>query len=274
MGASCPCHHVVVVSPGRVICLAAVLVAVAPLAGAAPLASRHWRPRGRLTWYWQLQGRINDNLPAAAYDVDGFDTGAGEVSRLERSGHRVVCYIDAGTWENWRPDAKEFPHSVLGRGNGWPGERWLDIRQPVVRRLMVHRFRTECQRKGFDALEADNIDAYQARSGFPITARDQLSYDRWIAREAHVLGLAVFQKNDPDQVRALEPYFDGELAEQCSQYRECSRYEPYLIAGKPVLDSEYALARRRFCASDMRLGIMAARYDQALDGGVYRPCWR
>ncbi|MFJ4216319.1 hypothetical protein ACIP27_26780, partial [Streptomyces hydrogenans] len=29
-----------------------------------------------------------------------------------------------GAWEDFRPDAGRFPKSVLGKGNGWDGERW------------------------------------------------------------------------------------------------------------------------------------------------------
>ena len=246
---------------------------MAPWGASGAGAAAHWKPPARPTWYWQLQGRIDNSRAAAVYDVDGFDTSAQEVARLHVAGRHVVCYIDAGTWERWRPDAHDFPRSVLGRPNGWPGERWLDIRQPIVRRILARRFRRQCQSKHFDALEPDNVDEYQAHSGFPITAPEQLRYNEWIAGQAHALGLAVLQKNDPDQARALEPHFDGVLAEQCNQYTECSSFGPYLAAGKPVLDAEYRLPTTRFCVHDRRLGIMAARYNLALDGRVYRPCW-
>lgn len=238
-------------------------------AGTAP----RWHPPAQLTWYWQLQGRINNAHQAAAYDVDGFDTSAAEVTRLHRLGRQVICYIDVGTWEKWRPDAGQFPASVRGRPNGWPGELWLDIRQPIVRRLMARRFQQQCRGKGFDALEPDNIDEYQTRSGFPITAGEQLAFNEWVARQAHALGLAVLQKNDPDQATRLEPYFDGVLAEQCNQYSECASFRRYLRAGKPVLDAEYNRPASSFCARDRALGIMAARYNLALDGRRYDPCW-
>jgi hypothetical protein len=128
---------------------AGVLVLASGAAG-HPARLQRWHPPASLTWYWQLQGATNNRISAAAYDVDGFDTSTGEVARLHGAGKRVICYIDVGTWENWRPDARRFPRSVLGKPNGWPGERWLDIRQPVVRRIMARRLRRECQRKGFE----------------------------------------------------------------------------------------------------------------------------
>lgn len=233
----------------------------------------HWHPPQGLTWYWQLQGRIDNLRPVAAYDIDGFGNPTAEVARLHATGKHVVCYVDAGTWENWRPDAGRFPRSALGRPNGWPGERWLDIRQPPVVSLIAQRTAGQCQGKHFDAVEFDNIDAYSNRSGFPITAADQLRFDRWLAATAHADGLAVFQKNDPEQARQLEPYFDGLLSESCHIYSECAAYHPYLRAGKPVLDAEYGLAPSRFCAVERRVGIMGARYDLALDGRVWQPCW-
>jgi hypothetical protein len=106
---------------------------------------------------------------------------------------------------------------VLGRSNGWPGERWLDIRQlAVLEPIMTARFQM-CREKGFDAVEPDNIEAYANRSGFPITAAQQLTYNEWIAGEVHFLGMSVLQKSDGEQTEQLEPHFDGALSEQCNQ---------------------------------------------------------
>ena len=81
-----------------------------------------------------------------------------------------MCYIDVGTWENWRPDAGKFPKSVLGNKDGhWAGERWLDIRQTsILEPIMAHRFNL-CKKKGFDGVDPDNLDGYQNKTGFPIT---------------------------------------------------------------------------------------------------------
>ncbi|HYB28976.1 MAG TPA: endo alpha-1,4 polygalactosaminidase [Solirubrobacteraceae bacterium] len=241
------------------------------MAAAAHAAT--WVPPRDLSWYWQLTGTVDNSYGAAAYDIDGFDNTAAEVATLHAAGKHVICYIDVGTWEDWRSDASEFPSSVLGNGNGWPGEKWLDIRQlSVLEPIMTARFEM-CKQKGFDAVEPDNMDGYENSTGFPLTAQDQLNYNEWVAEEAHSLGLAVFQKNDPDQASTLEPYFDGALDEQCNQYSECSSFAPYLSAGKPVLNAEYSLSASQFCASDNPAGMMGALYSVNLDGSLYEPCW-
>ena len=139
--------------------LAAATAGARPARVAARASTpRHWAMPRRLTWYWQLQGTINTARPAAAYDVDGFGTSAAEVARLHAARKHVICYIDVGTWENWRPDAHGFPSSVLGNNNGWPGERWLDIRAlSVLEPIMTARLAI-CARRHFDAVEPDNID--------------------------------------------------------------------------------------------------------------------
>ena len=232
-----------------------------------------WIPPQHLTWYWQLQGTINNGEPVAAYDIDGFDNAAGEVTTLHGQGKRAICYIDVGTAENFRSDYSSFPASALGSSNGWPGEKWLDVRQlGVLEPIMTARLRL-CREKGFDAVEPDNMDGYENGTGFPITAQQQLAYDEWVAGEAHALGMAVFQKNDGGQTAQLVSYFDGALDEQCNQYKECSSFQQYLAAGKPVLNAEYGSSTGSFCAADNAAGIMGARYDLNLTGATFEPCW-
>ena len=241
-------------------------------AGAATPHAR-WMPPAHLTWYWQLQGRLRVE-PVAMTDVDAFSTPATTVARLHRLGQRVVCYVDVGTWERWRPDAARFPASVLGRPNGWPGERWLDVRRLSVLAPIMRARIAMCARKGFDGVEGDNIDGFENPTGFPITPTQQLRYDEWIARTAHSLGLAALQKNDPEQARALEPHFDGVLDEQCNQYHECGAFSIYLRAHKPVLNAEYRAALYPgFCGADRRAGISGALYALGLDGSVFSACW-
>ena len=239
----------------------------------AAAAGAWWQPPPKPTFYWQLQGRLNSTVAAGVFDVDGFETSALEVAALHSAGRHVVCYIDVGTAESFRPDYSAFPRSVLGRSNCWPGEKWIDIRQlALVEPIMTARFQI-CRAKGFDAVEPDNIEASSNRSGFPITPQQQLTFNEWVAAEVHSLGMAVLQKNDGGQASQLEPFFDGALTEQCNQYSECASYRPYLEAGKPVINAEYKLKTARFCAADAAAGIVGARFSLALNGKHFEPCW-
>jgi hypothetical protein len=255
--------------------LPALCSATPATAGAAPRAASAaswWTPPQHLTWFWQLQGKIDNGKQVAAYDIDGFENEASEVAALHAQGKRVICYVDVGTAENFRPDYDQFPRSTLGRSNGWPGERWLDIRRlGALQPIMSARFQM-CRDKGFDALEPDNMEAFSNSTGFPITAAQQLEYDLWIAGEAHSLGMAVLQKNDGEQSAEEQPYFDGALSEQCNQYRECASFEPYLAAGKPVLNAEYRRENAKFCPADEAAGIMGARFAKSLNGKRFMPC--
>ena len=175
------------------------------------------------------------------------DTAA--VNAIHAAGGKAICYVSAGTWENWRVDANQFPASVLGSKNGWPGEKWLDIRQTSILLPIMEARVQKCRQAGFDGVEWDNVDGFSNRTGFPLTANDQLVYDASLANLAHSYGLTVALKNDVEQLPDLAPYFDYAMNEQCQQYNECGGYTTYFInAGKAVFQVEYKLSQAKFCA--------------------------
>ncbi len=224
-----------------------------------------WRPAVGLAWQWQLSGRLDPTVDVPVYDIDGFDHPAATVADLHRRGRKVICYLSTGAWEDFRPDAGRFPASVLGKGNGWDGERWLDIRRTdVLEPLMAARI-DMCAEKGFDAVEPDNMDGYRNRTGFPLTAADQLRYNRLIARLAHDRGLAVGLKNDLDQIPQLVGDFDFAVNEQCAQYDECHLLDPFVAAGKPVFHAEYEVPTAAFCPAARERGLSSMRKRYALD---------
>ena len=233
-----------------------------------------WVVPAHPTWYWQLDGALNLNQPVDVYDVDGFDTAAATVGSLHASGKHVVCYVSAGTFENWRPDAGSFPASVQGKPvSGWAGERWLDVRQWNVLGPIMSQRVSMCASKGFDAVEFDNVDGYQNGTGFPLADGDQLTYNRRLAATAHAAGLRVALKNDVEQVAALEPDFDLAINEECAQYDECDAYDAFTSKGKAVLEAEYGGPKAKGCAAANAAGRMAAYFNVALNGKQFQPCW-
>ena len=230
-----------------------------------------WHPPLRLDWQWQLSGALDTHVPAYVYDIDMFETSASQVAQLHRLGRKVVCYVDAGSWEKYRPDASRYPKSLLGKPlQAWPGERWLDIRRIAVLAPLISSRVEQCEQKGFDGIEFDNVDGYQNPTGFHLTAADQLRFNVFLANLAHTHHLSVALKNDPDQVRALLPYFDRSLVEQCFQYQECSQFVPFVKAGKPVFEVEYSLPRSRFCSKAKKLGFNAMRKHLSLGPWIRR----
>jgi hypothetical protein len=198
-----------------------------------------WQPTPGTSWQWQLSGTLDTSLQVAVYDIDLFDNSAATIASLKSRGVKVVCYVDAGSYEPNRPDSSAFPSAVLGKVmDGWPDEKWLDIRAQAVRDLIAKRFDVAAQ-KGCDGVEPDNVDGYSNSTGFPLTAADQLAYNRFLADAAHARGLSVALKNDLDQVTDLVTTFDFALNEQCFQYSECDKLTPFIQANKAVLEVEY-----------------------------------
>ena len=225
-----------------------------------------WQPALNTSWQWQLTTPVDQTVNAQMYDIDMFDNDVSVVASLHAQGRKVICYISAGTFENWRPDAASFPAVVKGNAvSGWPGENWLDIRRlDILGPIMTARLDL-CQTKGFDGVEPDNIDGYTNGTGFPLTAQDQINYNTFLANQAHARGLSVALKNDLDQVQALLPYFDWALNEQCFQYNECNTLVPFITAGKAVFEVEYSLSTSQFCPQANALNFNAMQKNLNLD---------
>jgi hypothetical protein len=222
-----------------------------------------WRPVPGTSWQIQYTGTLNTALDAQVFNIDLFDTPASVIAKLHSQGKKVICYFSAGSWENWRPDASRFPASVKGRSNGWPGEKWLDIRRlDILMPIMTERMKLAVQ-KGCDAVDPDNVDGYSNRTGYRLTYNDQLNYNRSLAFAAHKLGLAISLKNDLEQIPDLVDYFDFAVNEECFSYNECNGLSAFIAQGKPVFGIEYELSASAFCpkANRMNFDFLRKRLD-------------
>jgi len=232
-----------------------------------------WQPAPGTTWQWQLSGEIDSSYSVEMYDIDLFETPPEGIEQLHEAGRIVICYFSAGSWENWRPDAGEFASELLGKPlPGWPGERWLDIRQlELLAPLIIARLDLAVE-KGCDGVEPDNVDGYQNNSGFPLKYADQLNYNRWLAAEAHARGLSIGLKNDLEQIPDLLDNFDWALNEECFYYDECDLLLPFIAAGKAVFGVEYELEAADFCPQSNAMDFSFLQKHWELDAWRI-DCW-
>lgn len=290
--------------------LAAVVVALAtPMAARADDAG-WWKPGAeqRIALHWMLAAPLNVADPVQmglrdfngnvlpepdAYDIDGEMNTAATVAYLHARGKRVICYIDAGVYETYRSDARQFqaitPQIWGNADEGWSNSYWLDVRRIAELEPIMKARMQMCKDKGFDAIEPDEIDGWENDTGFAITYQDQLDYNRALAQWAHELGLSIGQKGDIIQTRDLVDSFDWTLNEECFQYNECTGpYDPILDAivpglqlyvqqNKAVFVAEYkaytADAWSRICSKSTVNRFNTARYKLGLPRkGGRMPC--
>ncbi len=245
-----------------------------------PVTEGNWfRPVEETTWQWQLTGDINTSYDAEVYDIDLFDVSESTIGKLQAEGKKVIAYFSAGSYEQWRIDASSFSESDLGNPlDGWPGERWVDIRSPEIHSLMLNRLDL-AKEKGFDGVEPDNVDGYSNNTGFDLTANDQLAYNRFMANEAHKRGLSIGLKNDLDQIPELVDYYDFSVNEECFEYEECDVLLPFITSGKAVFNAEYSSvlvnssdARESLCAQANNLKLSTLILPLELDDTFRYSC--
>jgi hypothetical protein len=233
--------------------------------GGADEAQGVWKPGPGTSWQWQLTGTVDTSIDVVMYDIDLFDVPQATIDSLHADGRIVICYFSAGSREDWRPDAGEFPQGAIGnRLDNWPGENWIDIRDATVREIMKARLDLAVQ-KNCDGVEPDNVDAFANNPGFDLFDVDQLDYNRFLASEAHARGLSVGLKNDLDQITALLDDFDWALNEECFDWDECDELLPFIQAGKAVFHVEYGDAQlaEDICpqANDLNFDSLIKNYD-------------
>lgn len=269
-----------------------------------------WKPTADkpISLHWVLGGALNVNnekqmglrdlnnnpLPAPdVYDIDGEYNTAATVQALHNMGKKVICYFDAGVYETYRGDADKFKKlspKIWGKADqGWDGSYWLDVRrindlEPIMKARMQM-----CKDKGFDAIEPDEIDGWENKSGFPLTYQDQIKYNEALARWAHEIGMSIGQKGDLIQVRDLVDDFDWTLNEECFQYNECtSVWDPnlkkevpglqlYAQANKAVFVAEYKAFTEskwnKICSDSQKNHFNTTRWKLGLpNNGGRKPC--
>jgi len=279
-----------------------------------PHLSRAGHP---MRWDWQI-GRTfprqrTGRRAVDIYDIDGFLTTRSQIHGIRTSWRartlahpRTICYLDLA-WEDYRPDASPepgglFPAAALGRVYyGYPQERWVDFRQLDALKPMLTERISMCARKGFDAVELDDIDSFDPprTTGFFLTPGDAQNYLAFAFNVIHSYGMTAVWKNNPALARWGLRYTDGAVVEECFVYHECGAWHVFTAdktavqpTGKWVGEAEYGAdhyvcdpgkrcphGRKTFAAFCRAVyagpqGYAAVKFGVNLDGKVFLPCPR
>jgi len=164
-----------------------------------------------------------------------------------------VCYINGlqtqpGELDFWLSSESRSKLVLRDRSNNpfvdpeWRDERFLDISTPEKRAAIANieaEWIAECKRKGFDAIELDNLDSYTRSNGL-LEEEHAVAFVRLLSDKAHALGLAVAQKNSSEIAhRKKDLGTDFAVTEQCNYYGECDKYTAKEAYGSNVLVIEY-----------------------------------
>lgn len=222
------------------------------------------------SWHLQLDGTLQ-TPDRQVYDIDLYDTPTSTITTLKAQGRIVICYFSAGTWEDWREDASQYPDAAKGKAlDDWAGERWLDIRRQDVRNLLAKRLDLAVS-KGCDGVDPDNVDGYSNDNGLNLTQGEQLSFARWMAKHAHLRNLSVGLKNAIELLPYVADDYDFAVNESCYQYKECDVYKTLRSQGKPVFIAEYRSYNASMCAQAAASGYNLQFFKTSLKA-VGEPC--
>ncbi|KAG7091860.1 hypothetical protein E1B28_008261 [Marasmius oreades] len=192
------------------------------------------------------------------YQIGGAYTPDSDVKVVTRDrtespaqGKYNICYVNAFQTQ---PDEKAFwqsserDHLLLRNANGeyfvdpeWPDEFLLDTSKDQNRQeiaAVINGWISDCKQKGFNAIEADNLDTFSRSKGL-LTVDNNLQLAKILTDHAHSLDMAFGQKNAGEvAARAKkEAGFDFAVVEQCQEFEECDTYTD--VYGNQMLEIEY-----------------------------------
>lgn len=192
-----------------------------------------------LTFVYSIQGTPGDKAKTDYIFVDLFEASSARIASLKP--RKVICYFST-QFENWRPDAKQFPKEALGKPLGtWEGERWVDYRNDKVRAVLTARMDLAKSKK-CDGIDPDNIDGHTTKTGFPLTATTQKQFMQFLSDYAHKKGMLIGLKNSAETAKSLDPLVDFAVVEECAKYKECGKYSK-----RPMFQIEYTKLNQKVC---------------------------
>jgi len=93
--------------------------------------------------------------------------------------------------------------------------------------------------KSCDGVDPDNVDGYDNDNGLGLNKQDSIDYLNFLADAAHSRGMSIGLKNAGSVIQHVIDQMQWSVNEQCTEFQECSTYDAFIKAGKPVFHIEY-----------------------------------
>jgi hypothetical protein len=181
---------------------------------------------------------------------------AATIKQQKAQGKKVICYISAGSIENWRSDAKEAM-STVSLGKKYKGfeatEQWVNLLEWQTAKPIMESRINQAASKGCDGVEFDNIDCHDhGPQCVPGASKEQLrkkqvEYIRWLSQRARSKGLAVGLKNVNGIVDQVVQYGDFAI-EEANPASEFAKFGKFIAQNKAVLSVHYHDHGGKICA--------------------------
>lgn len=229
-------------------------------------------PAMDVSWNARLDDAVDIDEPAQLFYLDVDWQPESDLAALRAAGRHYLCYLSAGTYEEFRQDKDEFPEAVIGNALlDFPNERWLDVRSTAVREIMARRIQNLAA-KGCAGVPPSSLAVHAADTGFDLSPTDALDYARWFAERIHSVGMSAGLSGSPELTSELWPTFDFGLAIGCLERSQCREFEVFTRAGKPVLHIEFgdAASAPGICNAAEVLGFYPLITDPSFNGQSVR----
>ena len=217
-------------------------IALAALALGAPAEAAVWQPAQDDPFDAQLSVPYNAVRPVKVMLLDLFSASPARLQELKGRGVHTVCALNAGAWENWRPDSGAYDLRLVGSTAGWQSDRWLDIRAE-------------------DGLFFLDLDKCREGEGWRADAQAiYLSFNGAIGEMSQSgQGLHIIGRCDPSKLADRRNKWDGWL-----EFYTDQRFVAFGSTGWQVIGGGAASLRRRLFLT-RRLRVVHGREDPVVD---------
>jgi len=167
------------------------------------------------------------------------------IPQLHKQDKKVICYFSGGTIEPHRNDYNDYlkygDEFVYTNKKNDTGEYWLHVEKKDILEPLILRRMMKAQSVGCDAIEVDHLNAYDHEPGdHGFTKEQTINFAKWIAADAHKVGISIGFNNLASLASQLVDDFDFATVENCAKDKNrCAKYEEFPKRGKAVFTIHY-----------------------------------